>query len=73
MLLLAATSKEAPYVPSHPPPRPPIDRSQLAAVVPLEQLWTRLSPTKQHELLAQLTRILAQRLTPPTGKEEADE
>jgi hypothetical protein len=33
----------------------------------------RLPPTRQRELLAQLTQILAQRLTPPTAKEESDE
>jgi hypothetical protein len=32
-----------------------------------------LLQAKQHELLAQLTRILTQRLTPPTAKEESDE
>jgi len=45
----------------------------VATTVPLEQLWTRLPQTKQHELLAQLSRILAQRLTPPLGKGESDE
>ena len=33
----------------------------------------RLPQTKQHELLTQLSQILAQRLIPPTDKEEADE
>jgi hypothetical protein len=32
-----------------------------------------LPQAKQRELLAQLTRILAQRLTPPIAKEDADE
>ena len=56
-----------------PPPRQTTDPIQPATTVPLEQLWTRLAPTKQHELLGQLTQILAQRLAPPHSKEEADE
>jgi hypothetical protein len=32
-----------------------------------------LPQAKQRELLAKLTRILAQRLTPPKNKEESDE
>ena len=55
------------------PPRPTTDSLPAATTVPLEQLWTRLLQAKQHELLAQLTRILTQRLTPPTAKEESDE
>ena len=54
------------------PPRPTIDPIQPPSTVPLEQLWTRLPPANQHELLTHLSRMLAQRLTPPTGKEEAD-
>jgi hypothetical protein len=46
---------------------------QPATVVPLEQLWTQLPPIRRQELLGQLTRILAQRLAPPTSKEAADE
>jgi len=42
-------------------------------VVSLEQLWTRLAQIRRQELLGQLTRILAQRLAPPTNKEQADE
>jgi hypothetical protein len=45
----------------------------LATIVPLEQLWTRLPPIRQQELLRQLTRILAQRLLPAESKEAADE
>jgi hypothetical protein len=41
--------------------------------VPLEQLWTRLPPSQRQELLSHLTRILAQRLSPPANKEAADE
>jgi hypothetical protein len=39
----------------------------------LEQLWTRLPQITRQELLGQLSLILAQRLTPPTSQEEADE
>ena len=53
------------------PPAPAT--SQPAETVPLEQLWTRLAPAKQHELLTHLSRMLAERLTPPTSEEEADE
>ena len=42
-------------------------------VVPLEQLWTQIPHARRQELLGQLTRILAQRLIPPSNKEEADE
>ena len=42
-------------------------------MVPLEQLWTRIPPIRRQELLGQLTRILAQRLAPPTSKEPTDE
>jgi len=42
-------------------------------VGPLEQLWTRIPHARRQELLGQLTRILAQRLIPPSNKEEADE
>ena len=56
-----------------PPPRPTTDPLQVATTVPLEQLWTRLPQTKQHELLIHLSRMLAQRLTPPIDKEETDE
>ena len=66
-----ATSKEALHG-IHPPPRR-IAPPELATIVPLEQLWTRLPPIKRQELLGQLTRILAQRLTPPDSKEAADE
>jgi len=41
--------------------------------VPLDQLWKQLSPSKQQELLGQLTRILAQRLVPPSSQGETDE
>ncbi len=41
-------------------------------MVPLEQLWTRLPQISRQELLAQLTRILAQRLA-PDSKEAVDE
>ena len=41
-------------------------------MVPLEQLWTRLPQIRRQELLGQLTRLLAQRLT-PDSKEAADE
>lgn len=73
MLLLATTSKEAPYVTSRSPPRPPIDRPQLATVVPLDQLWTRVPPARRQEVLGQLARILAKQLARPIGKEGADE
>ena len=59
--------------PASPPPRPTIDPQRAATAVPLEQLWTRLPQTKRHELLVQLSQILAQRLTPPMDKEETDE
>jgi hypothetical protein len=39
----------------------------------LDQLWTQLLPTRRQELLAQLTRILAQRLIPLDSEEAADE
>jgi len=39
----------------------------------LEHLWKRLPQVTRQELLGQLTRILAQRLAPPDGKEVADE
>ena len=55
------------------PPRPATAPIQPPTTVPLEQLWTRLPPAKQHELLTQLSRFLAQRLTPPNNKEDADE
>ena len=55
------------------PPRPTTGSLESATTIPLEQLWKRLPPTRQRELVAQLTRILAQRLTPPTAKEESDE
>jgi hypothetical protein len=64
---------EAQYAISSPPPRPTTDSLESVTTIPLEQLWTRLPPTRQRELLAQLTRILAQRLTPPNNKEESDE
>jgi hypothetical protein len=61
-------------MPSHvPPPRSASTPPQLAIVVPMEQLWKRLPSTRRQELLGQLTRILAQRLTPPDSKEKADE
>jgi hypothetical protein len=41
-------------------------------MVPLEQLWAQLPVIQRQELLGQLTRILAQRLT-PSSKEAADE
>jgi hypothetical protein len=44
----------------------------LATIIPLEQLWSRIPPLRRQELLGQLTRILAQRLAPPS-KEETDE
>ena len=56
-----------------PPPRPTNAPPELATIVPLEQLWTRLSQSQRQELLGQLTRILAQRLVPPERKETADE
>ena len=59
--------------PQVPPPRGSITAPQPATVVPLEQLWTRIPKTRQRELLGQLTRILAQRMAPPSSKGEADE
>lgn len=56
-----------------PPPRQTITPPELATVVPLEQLWTRLQPVRRQELLGQLTRILVQRLAPRDSKEVADE
>jgi hypothetical protein len=41
--------------------------------VPLEQLWMRLPQITRQELLGQLTRMVAQRLDPPDGREAADE
>ena len=73
MLLPASTSKEAQDGPTSPPPRRPINAPQPAMVVPLEQLWTQIPHARRQELLGQLTRILAQRLIPPSNKEEADE
>ena len=73
MQLALPPSKEAHYAVTRPPPRPTTDPLQVATTVPLEQLWMRLPQTKQHELLTQLSQILAQRLIPPTDKEEADE
>ena len=72
-MLALTPSKEAHHAVTRPPPRPTIDRLQVATTVPLEQLWTRLPENKRHELLVQLSRILTQRLTPPTDKEETDE
>jgi hypothetical protein len=66
-------SKEAPHGSISPPPRRTSDPPELATIVPLEQLWTRLPPIRRQELLGQLTRILAQRLAPPDNKEAADE
>jgi hypothetical protein len=65
-------SKEAQHGNHRPPPRQPTDPAEPTVVVPLEQLWTRMPPNRRQELLGQLTRILAQRLAPPS-KEEADE
>jgi hypothetical protein len=45
----------------------------VAVLVPLDELWMRLPPTRRQELLGRLTRILAQRLAPPDSKEPADE
>src|SRR5436305_9215599 len=39
------------------PPRPAVTPPELAIIVPLEQLWTRLPPMRRQELLGQLTRI----------------
>jgi len=66
-------SKEAHHGIPSPPPRPTIDLPQSATVVPLDQLWTRLPPKRRQEALIQLTRILAQRLTPSNRKEGTDE
>jgi hypothetical protein len=71
--LQANTSKEAQHGHIGPPPRQTITPSELATVVPLEQLWARLQPTKRQELLGHLTRMLAQRLAPCDSKEVADE
>jgi hypothetical protein len=73
MLLALTPSKEAFHAVPRPPPRPATNASQVAITVPLEQLWTRLAPTRQRELLTQLSRILSERLTPVTDKEQADE
>ena len=70
--LEANPSKEAPHGHTRPPLRLSIAPPQLATMVPLEQLWTRLPQISRQELLAQLTRILAQRLA-PDSKEAADE
>jgi hypothetical protein len=59
--------------PPTPPPRQTITLPEPATIVPLEQLWTRLSATRRQELLRPLTRILAQRLAPRDSKEVADE
>lgn len=67
------TSKEAPDANVCPPPRPTKTPRPAATVVPLEQLWNQLPIAKRQELLRHLTRILAQRLAPPSSKEEADE
>jgi len=73
MLSPTSTSKEAPHGPTSPPPRGSITTPQPATVVPLEQLWTRIPKARQRELLGQLTRILAQRMVPPSSKGEANE
>jgi len=69
----ANTSKEAQHGQIGPPPRQTITPSELATVVPLEQLWKRLPQMTRQELLGQLTRILAQRLAALDSKEAADE
>ncbi len=69
----SATSKEAPHVNPHSPPRPAISPAEAATIVPLDQLWTKLPQARRQELLGQLTRILAQRLASLGGKEVADE
>jgi len=71
--LVATTSKEAQHGTARPPPRGPATAPKPAMVVPLEQLWTRISRTRRQELLGQLTRILAQQLAPPSSREAADE
>ena len=73
MFLPAPLSKEAQHVFTGPPPRPAIATPQPATVVPLDQLWTRIPPTRRQELIGQLTRILARRLAPPTMREAAHE
>lgn len=70
---MANTSKEAQHGRIRPPPRPTIAPPSPATTVPLDQLWTQLLPTRRQELLAQLTRILAQRLIPLDSEEAADE
>jgi len=70
---LAQTSKEAPYGNRSPPPRPTNQLVESATALPLEQLWTQLPAVQRQELLSQLTRIVAQRLTPLTQQEAADE
>ena len=55
------------------PPRPTNPLLESATRVPLEQLWTRLPAKRRQELLGHLTRLVAQRLAPPDGKEVADE
>jgi hypothetical protein len=42
-------------------------------MLPLEQLWARLAPVTRQELLAHLTRLVAQRWTPPVNPEDAHE
>ena len=59
--------------PQVPPPRRSTGTSQPATVVPLEQLWTQIPETCRRELLGQLTRILTQRMAPPSCREETDE
>ena len=56
-----------------PPLRQTVAPLEPATAVPLEQLWTRLPPTRRQEMLRPLTRILAQRLAPLGKKEVADE
>lgn len=51
---------------------PELATPELAATVPLEQLWMRIPRVSRQELLRQWTRILAQRLA-PSRKGEADE
>jgi len=73
MLVPSTTSKEAHDVVLCPPPRSAIVPRESAVSLPLEQLWNRLPPLRQQELLKQLTRLVAQRLDPSRSQEAAHE
>jgi hypothetical protein len=66
-------SKEAPNGSNRPPPRPTTHPQPSPVVLPLEQLWACIAPSRQQEVLQRLTEMLAQRLAQPNDGEASDE